>query len=496
MCIDEGHAFSKTELERILTDAMGKRVAEVDVKDVLGSGLRNKGYVGAVVEQSLLGYPADNKRRPDLLVDGVPVELKTTGIRRSKSAGGGYEAKEPVSVTAVKPEEIVHEEFDTSAFWEKCAHLLFVYYLYSHKVSSPAEFGDFLIKGFEFIDFDDEDKALLERDWTIVRDFIRKIQREYPQNPESQYPRISSELNRQELSVLDTAPKWPNPPRFRLKRQFVTLIAEKYFGGKFDQLPMRYSSLNDLERECQRLTRSYSGKTVHELCVELGIERTTVSKRDAEMVVVRMFGGAAKKMRNVEIFNKFSVVGHTFVMTKDGRKTEDMKLFPIDFDEVGDESVTFEESAFRANFADSSLLVIMFEEPGAGKPFSENVFKGFELLAFSDAFIEREVRSVFEKCRSLIVNHELRLEPRLCKDGTQRINKNGQPSEAPNWPKSKDGIVFVRGTGANSEPEHKPLVVNGLHMYPQNLWIRGAFIAEKLKDLSVYQELSRRRREL
>ena len=486
MCIDDRHMFSKTELERILDDAVGRRVSEVDVKGVLDSGLRNKGYVGAVVEQSLLGYPADNKRRPDLLVDGVPVELKTTGIRRSKEAGGGYEAKEPVSVTAVKPSEIVHEEFDTSAFWEKCAHLLFVYYLYAYKVSSPAEYGVFPIAGFEFVNFDDEDKALIEHDWTVVRDFIREIQRKYPLDPESQYPRISSELNRQQLTVLDTAPKWPNPPRFRLKRQFVTLIANKYFGGRFDRLPTRYSSLNELERECQRLTRSYSGKTVHELCAELGIDRKTVSKRDAEMVVVRMFGGTAKRMRDVEIFNKFSVVGRTFVMTKDGRKTEDMKLFPIDFDEVGDESVAFEDSTFRADFADSSLLVVMFEEPGAGKPFGENIFKGFELLSFSDAFIEHEVRSVFEKCRSLIVNHALRLEPQLRKDGTQKTNRNGQPSEAPNWPKSRDGVVFLRGTGTDSAPEHKTLVVNGIHMYPQNLWIRGSFIAEKLRGSSCF----------
>lgn len=214
------------------------------------------------------------------------------------------------------------------------------------------------------------------------------------------------------------------------------------------------------------------------------------------MVVVRMFGGTAKRMRDVEIFNKFSVIGRTFVLTKNGRKTEDMKLFPIDFDEVGDESVAFEDSAFRANFADSSVLVIMFEEPGAGRPFSENIFKGFELLSFSDAFIEHEVRSVFEKCRSLIVNHELRIEPYLRKDGTQMMNRNGQPREAPNWPKSRDGIVFLRGTGANSAPEHKPLVVNGLHMYPQNLWIRGTFLAEKLENLLVNQGLSRRRCEL
>ena len=76
------------------------------------------------------------------------------------------------------------------------------------------------------------------------------------------------------------------------------------------------------------------------------------------------------------------------------------------------------------------------------------------------------------------------------------MNRNGQPREAPNWPKAKDGVVFLRGTGMNSAPEHKSLVVNGLYMYPQNLWIRGAFIAGRLRNLSMDQELSRRHREL
>lgn len=119
MAMDSRHVFTKSQIENLLNDCINRTVGEIDTKGVLSSGRYNKGYVGAVIEQSVLGYPADCDRRPDLLVDGSEVELKTTGIVKSRQQGVAYEAKEPMSITAVRPEEIVYEEFENSAFWEK-----------------------------------------------------------------------------------------------------------------------------------------------------------------------------------------------------------------------------------------------------------------------------------------------------------------------------------------------------------------------------------------
>ena len=94
--MDKGHIFQKSELERILSDCIDKTLSEVDSKHVLASKKANKGYPGMVIEQSVLNYPADNARRPDLIVDGVETELKTTGIIKSKKHGIKYEAKEPL----------------------------------------------------------------------------------------------------------------------------------------------------------------------------------------------------------------------------------------------------------------------------------------------------------------------------------------------------------------------------------------------------------------
>ena len=208
----KGHFFHREELEYILDCALNKTLGEVDEKHVFDKTKRNPkitGIAGDVIEQSVLGFPADNLQRPDLDVGGVATELKTTGIRLSKKDNKKYEAKEPMSITAVSPGRIVSEQFPTSKFWHKLQHMLLVYYHYaSAKTVKAAEYADFYIRGYEFHEFDEADEAILRNDWELVRDFILEIQRTFAE-PESQYPRLSSEL-RDKLAYIDTAPKWPN----------------------------------------------------------------------------------------------------------------------------------------------------------------------------------------------------------------------------------------------------------------------------------------------
>lgn len=65
-----------------------------------------------MIEQSVFDYPADTKSEPDLLIDGRPVELKTTGLKRVSSrdkSGHKLEAKEPMSITAVSLNQIANQ---------------------------------------------------------------------------------------------------------------------------------------------------------------------------------------------------------------------------------------------------------------------------------------------------------------------------------------------------------------------------------------------------
>ena len=94
----ESHFFTKKELQQILSDTINKTLGEVDKNNVFEKTKKHPkitGIAGDVVEQSVLGYPPDRAQRPDLDVDGILTELKTTGIRlKKKKSKTYYEAKE------------------------------------------------------------------------------------------------------------------------------------------------------------------------------------------------------------------------------------------------------------------------------------------------------------------------------------------------------------------------------------------------------------------
>ena len=270
----EGHgrrsyAITQFELTERLDNAVGKTLGEADSENVFERTKANPkitGIAGDVVERSIIGYPANCDQEPDLLVDGIPVELKTTGLRRSKKTSA-LEAKEPMSITAVSIDRIVDEEFETSSFLHKIRNMLIVYYLYdSEGTVSAAEYADFPIKGYQFHEFTPDEMKVLKSDWQLVHDFIESIQRENPNEDDrkKRYPLLSSQL-RKDLMFIDTAPKYPHSPRFRLKRSVVTDMARKAFGYALEKLPQTYASYSEIDRKLHEIAKAQKGKTIEEL---------------------------------------------------------------------------------------------------------------------------------------------------------------------------------------------------------------------------------------
>ncbi len=478
----DNHQYTRTELIRMLNECLNKTLGEIDKNNVFDKAKvspKITGIAGDVIEQSVLGYPANSKQEPDLIVDGEEIELKTTGIRPSKSNQEQFEAKEPMSITAVSPNKIIHEEFEDSNFWHKARRLLLIYYLYAAKHTVEASrYADFPILGYEFHNFDDTEKKALEQDWKIVRNFIRNLQEAYI-NYEAEYPRISSEL-RPQLLLLDTAPKWPNPPRFRFKRSFVTSIVQSYFGEKLEQLPNEYISFVDIDAKCHELATQYGGKTIKELAKVFGLSELA-NKAIGERIAVKMFGGNNTKLGKIKLFNEAGVIGKTIVVTERDTRTEDMKLFPINFNELLDGDIDFSQSSFADFFFNHQLLCIVFRESSVSTKLEENVFVGFKRYSFSDSFIEHEVRAVWERMRKLIFENGLVDVIKYDKGGKPKLNKTGEISSAPNFPKSKDGPIFVRGGGSDST--NKPEIVNNIAMYRQYIWLKGKFIASELQKM-------------
>jgi len=484
------HEFTRNELDTIFKKVVNKTLGQVDVNNVFARTIAHPkitGIAGDVVEQSILGYPPDSDSNPDLLVDGIKVELKTTGIRKPKKKSDFiYEAKEPMSITAVSPENITNEEFETSSFWSKLEHMLLVYYHYDSPVTvKAADYANFLIKGYHFHDFSEKEKEILKNDWLIVREFIQSLNDTYA-DPKAEYPRISSELRKQ-LMLIDTAPKWPNRPRFRLKRAAVSTLVQKHFGANFEELDETYSSFKELDAELHKLTAKYKNKTVRELILELGIDfdlstGKDVSKGISEQIIIKMFGGTAKKLSKIELFSKVGLVPKTIVQTPSGTRTEDTKLFKIDFPEWIDIDTSFEDSFVYNYFSGQQFLCIIFEEPSSKAQLLENKFIGFKRLVFTEETLENELKPVWKKIRDLINNHKLIETIETDKFNKPLINKKTNTVKTSlNFPKSKEHTFFVRGSGTDSTK--KPLELNGIRMYSQYLWMKGSVINQMLDEV-------------
>ena len=474
---------TRAEAEGILNPCIGRTLGEVDSKDLFFKvdPARNpdfkpkvKGMPGDVVEQSVFGYPPDSKQRPDLLVDGEDVELKTTGLRESKK-DGGWEAKEPMSITAVSIDSIAAEKFEESNFWHKLHRMLIVYYHYKvERVAMTIEYRDFPLVGYQFHKFDNDEKETLRNDWQLVHDFIEQAQATLTGTAlEDRYSLLGRSL-RDKLMMIDTSPKYPNPPRFRLKRAAVTVIARKKFGeSRYIALPKAYTSLNAIDEELRRQTAKFQGMTVVEIAKVLGCP--SKAKNAAEMVFVRMFG-AVGKINDVELFAKAGLQVKTANMIGGKHLAEDTKFIPLDIEALRDPGLKFEESNMYAYFTESQFVFMMFEEQEKG---TGRRFIGFKRLVLPEEMVENELRSCFESAHELIATGKLRFVPVVGKDGNVRTNKSGTPMGAPNFPKSSECQIFIKGTGADARSRRE--YVPGVPMYKQQIWW-GKKLTKRLLD--------------
>ena len=516
------HIYDKSDLINRFESILGLTLEKIDNKNFferIKEYPLQKGVAGSLIEQCVLGYEPDSKQEADLIVcDGeneIRTELKTTGIVISEKPVEHFVAKEPMSITAVGIYDIAEQTFETSHFWEKLEHMLIVYYQYmaNHPVEAY-DYRTFPIKGYEFHEFDELEVEALRQDWENVRFLAERIINHHPGERDKEWREIVKQEYidthgqlRRVLNYIDLAPKFP--PRFRLKKPIVSSIIAKHFGYELEQLPGRYSTISDIDKKCKELTERYSGELIGSLAKKFDIpivsEKGIDKKGVAENIVTAMFGGASKKINQIEIFEKFGLIAKTIVMTSAGGRTEDMKLFHVNFDEIFQQEImeddgtvrefVFEDSEFYSYFADHEMLCIVFQEPdlteiefqetvyyAKSKSLSVNKFIGFKRLLFSDEFIDTTVRGLWEDLRDKVINNKLIDVVQRDSDGSPKVNKSGDISSAPNFMKSKDNVVFMRGSGIDSALVHKTECVNGIKMLPQYVWIKGTAIIDELNN--------------
>ena len=110
-----------------------------------------------------------------------------------------------------------------------------------------------------------------------------------------------------------------------------------------------FTSIEGLKDILEKLGKQFIGKSIKEIANELNVpielaKNGKVSKSISSIVVAKMFSKGAKKIENIALFNKFGIKFKTIVQTRTGGRTEDTKLLMVDFSEITDTTVQFEDS--------------------------------------------------------------------------------------------------------------------------------------------------------
>ena len=510
MAVSDDRKYTKAFVYALLEGVKGKTLGEVDKSHQFARTQKSEkitGIAGDVIEQSVFGYKRDSKQECDIEIDGVLTELKTTGVRIPKSelakvkgkTGDAYNlhlgAKEGISITGVTLEPTIQTDFNTSHFWEKSEHLLIVFYEYKSYEAVPASaYANFQIVDYCFNTFSEEERSKLCNDWEIVRDYLQNIYNAYEDEEKRNEQLVGfTHLLRPNLLLIELVPAFKRKstgayqkPRYRLKQTFVDYIVRGHFdksrANNEISLKESFSSFAQLDARCHSITLKYKGKTFSQLKEELEIETAISNKSFGAQCVLKMFGANCKRLNQISDFTKAGIIAKTITITPSGSRTEDMKLRRIDFEEWADEDIDFQDSDVYSYFCEHSFLCPIFCEHDENDC-AKTTFEGFKRFAFDDDFIENEVKRTWDDSRNLILKKDLKWEYIYDKDGNKKKNKSGSYMGSPNFPKSANYRVFFRGGANDSRDEAKTEVVNGIRMLPQFFWLKGSYIAEKLRTI-------------
>ena len=161
-------------------------------------------------------------------------------------------------------------------------------------------------------------------------------------------------------------------------------------------------------------------------------------------------------------------------------------MFTPNFEEwMAEES--FDESFLRDYFTEHQFLLMAYQYTDSNDKSPESIrFVGFKRVYFTDNFIETSVKKFWEDVRSLVKDHGLKIVKEYRADGSPVINpKSGTQKEAPNFPKEADYDVFMRGSASTACESSKTLVINGLRMLPQEIWLAKRITLNLFNNQSV-----------
>ena len=456
---DINSADSIIDFAKLLKNQTLRTACNVDFDEYK---VNDKGGYGKTTEKYYFKYEPNSEAEPDFKEAGL--ELKCSPLKTLKN--GEFRSKERLVLNIINYLEVHKEDFETSTFWKKNAHLLLVFYLHDRELNLL----DYIIKLVDDWKYPNEDLKIIKRDWEFINQKIKDGK--------------AHELSEGDTFYLGACTKgstalksFRNQPfneeqakqrAYSLKQGYVNHIIaniaqeETSVYGKIIERPEILEKTLSIEDIVILKFNSFYGKSAKQIERELGLELNQEAKSYFANLTNAILG--LKLGQKIEEFEKADIQVKTIRLKENDLPKEDISFPNFKYQELIE--TDWEDSDFK-NILESKFFFVFYQFEGENLILRKVKFWNMQ---YSDIL---ESKNVWEKMVETVSNGE------IVKEVTEKgVRKTFFPK------KTENRISHVRPHARNKEDTYElPIVdkLTGLTEYTKHcFWLNASYVKEEI----------------
>ena len=344
------------EFAKLLKDQSLRQACGIEIEK---HGYRGKGNFGQILEKFYFGYEPNSDAEPDFKEAGI--ELKSSPLKTLKN--GEYRSKERLVLNIINYLEVHKEEFETSSFWKKNAHLLLVFYLHDRDL----DLLDYLIKLVDGWQYPNEDLKIIKQDWEFINQKIKDGKAHELSEGDTFYLGACTKGSTALKSFRDQPfnEEQAKQRAYSLKQGYVNHIIaniaqeETAVYGKIIEQPEILEKVRSIEEIVILKFHPFYGKSAEQIEQELGLELNQKAKSYFANLTNAILG--LELGQKIEEFEKADIQVKTIRLKENDLPKEDISFPTFDYQELIE--TDWEDSDFK-NILESKFFFVFYQFEG------------------------------------------------------------------------------------------------------------------------------------
>jgi len=446
--------FAKQLKNQTLRQACGSEIEK--------HGYKGKGNFGQILEKFYFGYEPNSDAEPDFKEAGI--ELKSSPLKTLKN--GDFRSKERLVLNIINYLKVHKEEFETSSFWKKNAHLLLVFYLHDRDL----DLLDYIIKLVDGWQYPNEDLKIIKQDWEFINQKIKDGKAHELSEGDTFYLGACTKGSTALKSFRDQPfnKEQAKQRAYSLKQGYVNHIIaniaqeETAVYGKIIERPEILEEVRSIEEIVILKFHPFYGKTALQIEQELGLELNHKAKSYFANLTNVILG--LELGQKIEEFEKADIQVKTIRLKENDLPKEDISFPTFEYQELIE--TDWEDSDFK-NILESKFFFVFYQFEGENLILRKVKFWN---MPYSDIL---EAKNVWEEMVKTVSNGE------IVKEVTDKgVRKTFFPK------KTENRISHVRPHARNAADTYElPFAdkLTGLTEYTKHcFWLNASYVKDEI----------------